>query len=198
MPGADLTVEPFRWDQRLFTILLKPPASCDGNNGLNNTVTEGGDSLIGPMSEVTGGKCLTVQSMNALLLAISNLLPRLVPAVVVDFERINTGTPLPTQGSSSSLGAAGAAQPSAASISTPEAQLSIPASCLHKMLFVRSNTGHWPIPEAFLPDTSMPTLVSILPPTSPPPQPPKQKSPQHPGHSHQLRPLPSLPAPRIR
>src|SRR5699024_4602178 len=59
-PGAEFTIEPFRWDQRLFSIVLRlsgtytidPPA-----NG-TNFVVPCDDSPINAMCEVTGGECL--------------------------------------------------------------------------------------------------------------------------------------------
>ena len=48
--GSELTKEPFRWDQRLFTVLLRLP----GMGGVNNTSTKVEESLSS-MCEATGG-----------------------------------------------------------------------------------------------------------------------------------------------
>lgn len=53
LPGHELTTEPFRWDQRLFSIILRMPgtrSSLPNKMGMNN-----GDPAIAAMCEVTGG-----------------------------------------------------------------------------------------------------------------------------------------------
>lgn len=62
-PGAELTIEPFRWDQRLFSIVLRltgtytidPPV----NGGNLNVPFD--DSPINAMCDVTGGKSLEIE-----------------------------------------------------------------------------------------------------------------------------------------
>lgn len=63
LPGHELTTEPFRWDQRLFSIILRMPgtrSSLPNKMGMHN-----GDPAIAAMCEVTGGsvKHLRVQSI---------------------------------------------------------------------------------------------------------------------------------------
>ena len=50
--GSELTKEPFRWDQRLFTVLLRLP----GMGGVN-TSSNGVEMSLSTMSETTGGMC---------------------------------------------------------------------------------------------------------------------------------------------
>lgn len=55
LPGSELTKEPFRWDQRLFSLVLRIP----GNASVEPEPLGGvppDDSPITPMCEVTGGK----------------------------------------------------------------------------------------------------------------------------------------------
>lgn len=55
LPGSELTKEPFRWDQRLFALVLRIP----GNASVEPEPLGGvppDDSPITPMCEVTGGK----------------------------------------------------------------------------------------------------------------------------------------------
>lgn len=57
IPGSELTREPFRWDQRLFSLVLRlagTPA-IDRDSGLVPT----DDSPIEAMCEVTGGNYLS-------------------------------------------------------------------------------------------------------------------------------------------
>jgi integrator complex subunit 6 len=66
-PGSELTHEPFRWDQRLFSIVLRlsgtysidPPTT----NGANFNVPCD-DSQISAMCDVTGGKCYFAMLMH--------------------------------------------------------------------------------------------------------------------------------------
>jgi len=53
LPGHELTTEPFRWDQRLFSIILRMPgtrSSMPGKMGVHSN-----DPAIAAMCEVTGG-----------------------------------------------------------------------------------------------------------------------------------------------
>lgn len=53
LPGHELTTEPFRWDQRLFSIILRMPGS---RSSLPNKIgMHNGDPAIAAMCEVTGG-----------------------------------------------------------------------------------------------------------------------------------------------
>lgn len=52
--GSELTKEPFRWDQRLFSLVLRlPGATRPDNEQLGSVPTD--DSAITQMCEVTGG-----------------------------------------------------------------------------------------------------------------------------------------------
>ena len=55
LPGSELTKEPFRWDQRLFSLVLR----ISGNASVEPEPLGGvpsDDSPITPMCEVTGGR----------------------------------------------------------------------------------------------------------------------------------------------
>ena len=54
VPGSELTKEPFRWDQRLFGIVLKVPAVPQEFPGSFIPAAE--DSPIDCMCDVTGGR----------------------------------------------------------------------------------------------------------------------------------------------
>lgn len=60
-PGAELFNEPFRWDQRLYTILLKPDYS---KSPINN--------YIKLLSEVMWGSCWTISSVSGIRQCIDN------------------------------------------------------------------------------------------------------------------------------
>eukprot|EP01132_Coremiostelium_polycephalum_P009276 gene9276-11369_t len=117
---SDPTIEPFRWDQRLFSIVLKfngiPSASQIGPHT---------EPIIAPMCEVTGGKCQIATSMKTMIQQVEGLIQKLQSGVVVSFE------PIPI----------------------PSVQ-NLPMPSLHKMLYVRTQGGFWPIPENYYPDLS--------------------------------------------
>ena len=53
LPGHELTAEPFRWDQRLFSIILRMPGT---RSSMPNKIgVTSGDPAIAAMCEVTGG-----------------------------------------------------------------------------------------------------------------------------------------------
>ena len=59
--GYELTKEVFRWDQRLFTVLMRLPglgekiSAMERANGLGNNYTLG-DEVVASLCEATGGE----------------------------------------------------------------------------------------------------------------------------------------------
>lgn len=54
LPGSELTKEPFRWDQRLFALVLRLPGAASAEpEQLGSVPTD--ESAITQMCEVTGG-----------------------------------------------------------------------------------------------------------------------------------------------
>lgn len=78
--GRELTKEPFRWDQRLFSIILRLPGLTTGE-----TVSE--SSSIAAMCEATGGKAYVVSTHKSLMQSMESLTQKLHPGVVVNFQR---------------------------------------------------------------------------------------------------------------
>lgn len=57
LPGSELTKEPFRWDQRLFALVLRLPGAASAEpEQLGSVPTD--ESAITQMCEVTGGNCM--------------------------------------------------------------------------------------------------------------------------------------------
>lgn len=55
LPGGELTKELYRWDQRLFTILMKIPGiSCNSMYDKNTTI-QPEDLLLSNLCDQTGG-----------------------------------------------------------------------------------------------------------------------------------------------
>ena len=59
VPGSELTKEPFRWDQRLFGLVLRMPAT-PMLEVAPNYIPSAEDSPIDAMCEVTGGKIMAL------------------------------------------------------------------------------------------------------------------------------------------
>lgn len=97
-PGSELTQEPFRWDQRLFSVVLRfgaaaaPPvplpepltsAMCDVTGGIYFK------DKLELLFNVATGKTHIVTNMKSLLQATDGLVQRMQPGVVVNFEPIS-------------------------------------------------------------------------------------------------------------
>ncbi|XP_026127718.1 integrator complex subunit 6-like [Carassius auratus] len=145
LPGSELTKEPFRWDQRLFSLVLRIP----GHTSPDPEPIAGvplDPSPITPMCEVTGGRSYSVFSQRMLNQCLESLVQKIQSGVVINFEKTGPDPP-PTEDCPIELKYG------------PQSW----HSC-HKMIYVRPNpktgvpVGHWPIPESFWPDQNSPTL----------------------------------------
>ncbi|KAI5107416.1 integrator complex subunit 6 [Silurus meridionalis] len=143
LPGSELTKEPFRWDQRLFSLVLR----ISGHASLEPEQVGGvpaDPSPVTPMCEVTGGRSYSVFSQRMLNQCLESLVQKIHSGVVLNFEK--AGPDSPEDGLSE---AKSGHQPWHSS---------------HKLIYVRPNpktgvpVGHWPIPESFWPDQNSPTL----------------------------------------
>ncbi|XP_049622617.1 integrator complex subunit 6-like isoform X3 [Suncus etruscus] len=147
LPGSELTKEPFRWDQRLFALVLRLP-------GLASTEPEhlgsvpADESAITQMCEVTGGRSYCVRTQRMLNQCLESLVQKVQSGVVINFEKTGPD-PLST-----GEGLTDSSRPFAVQ----------PWHSCHKLIYVRPNSktgvpvGHWPIPESFWPDQNLPSL----------------------------------------
>ncbi|XP_055500080.1 integrator complex subunit 6 isoform X1 [Leucoraja erinacea] len=150
LPGSELTKEPFRWDQRLFALVLRlPGASSLEAEQLGSVPSD--ESAVTQMCEVTGGRSYCVRTQRMLNQCLESLVQKVQSGVVINFEKTGPD-PAP-------IGEDGIESPRATTIFTPQ----VWHSC-HKLIYVRPNpktgvpVGHWPIPESFWPDQNSPTL----------------------------------------
>ncbi|XP_075155134.1 integrator complex subunit 6 [Haematobia irritans] len=142
IPGTKFTKEPFRWDQRLFSLVLRM-----SGNRMDERV-EGkvphDDSPIERMCEVTGGRSYRVRSHYVLNQCIESLVQKVQPGVVLQFEPLIPKDPnnMPN-----------------------EALQDLIFQPLKKMIYVQKHIsqktfpiGYWPLPEPYWPDPKAPTL----------------------------------------
>ncbi|KAJ3592536.1 hypothetical protein NHX12_007663 [Muraenolepis orangiensis] len=145
LPGSELTKEPFRWDQRLFSLVLRIPGHASVEPEPLGGVPPD-DSAITPMCEVTGGRSYSVFSQRMLNQCLESLVQKIQSGVVINFEKTGPDPP-PVEDAPPEVK------------SGPQ-----PWHCCHKLIYVRPNPktgvpiGHWPIPESFWPDQNSPTL----------------------------------------
>ncbi|MBN3321451.1 INT6 protein, partial [Atractosteus spatula] len=146
LPGSELTQEPFRWDQRLFALVLRIPGIAAPEPEAAAGVPQD-DSAITPMCEVTGGRSYSVCSQRMLNQCLESLVQKIQSGVVINFEKTGSDPP--------------PVEDAPVDAVNPGPQ---PWHCCHKLIYVRPNPktgvpiGHWPIPEAFWPDQNSPTL----------------------------------------
>lgn len=86
LPGSELTKEPFRWDQRLFALVLRLPGAASAEpEQLGSVPTD--ESAITQMCEVTGGNWMLFCFASHLAFALKYLFsfnsPSLLPVFSV-------------------------------------------------------------------------------------------------------------------
>ncbi|XP_042639316.1 integrator complex subunit 6-like [Orycteropus afer afer] len=151
LPGSELTKEPFRWDQRLFALVLRLPGVATTEPELLGSVPTD-VSAITQMCEVTGGRSYCVRTQRMLNQCLESLVQKVQSGVVINFEKTGPD-PLPV-GEDGLTDSSRPSNPFAAQ----------PWHSCHKLIYVRPNSktgvpvGHWPIPESFWPDQNLPSL----------------------------------------
>jgi len=188
VPGAEMTREPFRWDQRLYALVLRmaghPPMS--GAGGESGHVASD-HSPIDAMCEVTGGRSYAVTSNRVLHQCIESLVQKLQSGVVIHFEKIGSDPPLLPDtdmvevvgditkevetvagkfvagGLGGVGGGGGGSRPHTPNAGQVGGGNTAWHSC-RKLIYVQRSAqkgfavGFWPLPEAFWPDVSAHTL----------------------------------------
>ena len=102
VPGSELTREPFRWDQRLFSLVLRltgsPPTETSGSTIASLTADQ--HSSIGAMCAVTAGRSYTITTQRSILQSIDALVQKVQSGVVIQFEKFGPDPP-PLDGNNS-------------------------------------------------------------------------------------------------
>ncbi|XP_078732239.1 LOW QUALITY PROTEIN: integrator complex subunit 6 [Lampetra fluviatilis] len=151
LPGSELTKEPFRWDERLFALVLRQPGSTASEPEQLGSVPLD-DSPITPMCDVTGGRSYCVRTQRMLNQCLESLVQKVQSGVVIHFEKVGPDPPP-------------VSEDGGADLSRTTASCSpLPWHSCHRLIYVRPNPktgvpiGHWPVPEAFWPDQNIPAL----------------------------------------
>jgi integrator complex subunit 6 len=84
-PGFELTREPFRWDQRLFSLVLRMTGQPSGER--ENGLVPSDNSPIDAMCEVTGGRSYAITTHRMLHQCIDSLVQKVQAGVVIHFEK---------------------------------------------------------------------------------------------------------------
>jgi integrator complex subunit 6 len=171
VPGSELTKEPFRWDQRLFALVLRLTGMVPSDNNSNNNINGGSGLLtsdaspINDMCDVTGGCSYSVSSQRSLMQCLENVVNRIQGGVVIHFEKI-PASPDPVipnmevNDENNSRDNVNGFQEMNNEMLLGDKSWT---SCRRLIYVQRSaakgySIGHWPIPEAFWPDLNMPSL----------------------------------------
>ena len=86
IPGSELTKEPFRWDQRLFSLVLRLSGTPAVERDTGLVASDA--SPIDAMCEVTGGRSYCITSHRMMMQCIDSLVQKVQSGVVINFEKI--------------------------------------------------------------------------------------------------------------
>lgn len=184
VPGSELTKEPFRWDQRIFGLVLKLPGNFPVESPYINQYIPSADSHpLDAMCEVTGGRSYAVYTQKMLHSSLESLVQKVQTGVVINFEKIGPDPPPITEGKAENdIDGDGNTKENddinkpiviveedvQKSVQQPQQQQGNNTSwhnCRRLIYVPRSaqkgySVGHWPIPEAFWPDLQCSALPS--------------------------------------
>jgi integrator complex subunit 6 len=90
--GSELTIEPFRWDQRFFLISMNM-CSVPYVEPSQTTFVPYSNSPINSMCEVTGGRSYLISSQRMLYQCLESLVAKIQPGVVMNFEKFGNDPP---------------------------------------------------------------------------------------------------------
>lgn len=164
VPGCELTKEPFRWDQRIFGLVLEIPATPPVDNGfVYIPVAE--SHPINAMCDVTGGRSYAILSQKMLNAALESLVQKVQAGVVIDFEKIGPDPKSVSEENGETNGQAGEIDEKENPQDSTQTSNSKPAwHSNRKLIYVQRSAqkgysvGHWPIPESYWPDGNIQTL----------------------------------------
>lgn len=161
VPGSELTREPFRWDQRLFSLVLSltgcPPTDININSSQSLD-----HSPIGAMCSVTAGRSYSITTQRSILQSIEALVQKVQSGVVIQFEKVGPDPP-PIDSDSmqnNENGTKSNSENKSNDINMVNTSWHSTRSLIYVHRSIQKNfpVGHWPIPEAYWPDPNLPAL----------------------------------------
>ncbi|XP_065334744.1 integrator complex subunit 6 [Cloeon dipterum] len=172
--GIELTREPFRWDQRMYALVLRmsgtPPVD---SRDPNVTIVPSDCSIIDTMCEVTGGRSYCITTQKILNQVLENLVLKVTNGVVIHFEKHGID-PIPVNTTDLMEGGEDLELVPQFNSSRPQTPtgggngVNIQNTAWHscrKLIYVGRSTpnkgytqGYWPIPESFWPDSNLTAL----------------------------------------
>eukprot|EP00116_Pleurobrachia_bachei_P002108 sb/3462370/ len=135
-PGCELTKDPFRWDQRIFSLVLRFKGNVD-NDFVENVPF---DSQINAMCEVTGGRSYAVATKKSLFQALESINTKILNGVVLHFEHLEGERNLAS-----------------------ECNWRITKRMIMVNKSNPNQLAHWPIPECFWPSRDSRPIRTALP-----------------------------------
>ncbi|KAI1708015.1 integrator complex subunit 6-A [Ditylenchus destructor] len=169
--GSEMTVAPYRWDHRLFSIVLRFPGHYPNNSAqLMVTPPSTDDSIIQTMCAATGGRSFSIYLHKSLGYCIDTILQRIqYTGVLMRLEKRGPDPPPPKQqpppneNGNGELpnGTSPGQNPAPSSSTIGDAWKSQVVSLLMNTR-KHQGAGHWPIPESYWPDTKMLVLFFVV------------------------------------
>ncbi|OAF69624.1 hypothetical protein A3Q56_02610 [Intoshia linei] len=146
IPGLELTYEPFRWDQKLFVIVLQIPGIMVFNDSINFTSSYSRPTEIQlkNLCQHTGGEFYAVNSVKCLMAAVENIITNVYPSIQLLFSCFNSDE-LENIKDSRDI----------SSIMLRSDDWHNSRSIIRIDMSNVNASLHWPIPEEFFPDTSL-------------------------------------------
>ena len=92
--GSELTIEPFRWDQRFFLLTLNMLSIPYQESNSNTFIPYANTNPINSMCEVTGGRSYLISTQRMLFQCLESLVTKIQAGVVINFEKIGNDPPM--------------------------------------------------------------------------------------------------------
>ncbi|XP_063719725.1 integrator complex subunit 6-A-like [Symsagittifera roscoffensis] len=158
--GSELTSEPYRWDQRVFSLVLQIPALDEVLDSSNQPGVPASDNrALNDLCEVTGGRSYKITSMKVLNQCLESISQKILHGVVLKFlsnssKAVLGGFSKPGKRENDMNGVPNGV----------EGEKQMFTNC-QKMIIVKAPVkgqpnGQWPIPEPYFADRNMHELCA--------------------------------------
>ncbi|CAG9530756.1 unnamed protein product [Cercopithifilaria johnstoni] len=160
--GNEMIEEPFRWDQRLYSIVLRLGGNTPVGKVCPGMNIPSDNSPIDAMCVATGGRSYCVSSHKMLAICVESVVQKLQQqGIVLRFEKYGPD-PILNSDRTNGIVENGSSKKNGELTSVGGKSFNSDnwhnVTCTVYSRASRSYPGHWPIPEAFWPDRSMVSL----------------------------------------